>query len=1009
MAVAVDYTFYTYGDVGTMWGMLNSVVMIMGSSPYQTMIRLMLAFGAILMSLYMMGLSTHAHRGWRWLITVALVSSILFGPKATVAVEDVTGNDAPQVVANVPEALALLFGTKSAIGHSLTKIAETGFQTISGEAVVVGGNNPTNFILPAELTYLEHGMMFGARAITASRSAGFIDPQIKTDVVNYIKDCVLPSIGPLISIDTLQRTSALWAEMAHTNNALFAAYWDVNSASYVYDTCPNVYTVLDARVGTGVEGAIGRLGAALFPQASSPNNAKALAQAGILAAYSKAGIADTSATANSIVLQNAMINALSDASGAMAIQNNNASAVLQAFAKEQGATQTNASLITQGETVGAAMPVVKNLLDMIMIASFPVIAMLLIATEGEMLKSLGVKYILAMVWTELWPFMYAVISFIGNNYSARRVAAMSFMPDANGGSFNVPLSVLNADAIYSGSVSDLGMVGWAMGIVPFIAAAIVFGMDRLASAVNNSGIAASSGATAGQAAVGNAQGGIVNFDKYDAGLKKTDAFMTTAESVRGAIYGDARAAGDPSQQRWDTRIGSSAVKLSDVASFGESWAQQSKNADTLAHSNIAAASSTVRSAFNDTLAYLKSRGDTKAVEQLLSSQHTDNYGLTSDQMSGVTERLARDLGITVTDANSREMVSVMATALEARASTPGSAVLPMSASATLSHRLQQAGSHANQEQIRNALQRATDVAETLRTGNTAQAVDTATKGDSFKSGDQSGKELTTKVDGQLSKGKDYMRKADDAFRNSREYAELASKTKLMSKGMEFNWTTEFNSYVASQKIDPRTVSSENAGALVASFLHSRTRIGRNDNGEFLSLNVFTDVMTPVQVGGGTVTNAGEFGGGALKTTFDERLNKGGLGKETAIPKNAPDANNVISAANAAQGTVRATANKAGVPTGDLSAPEKLKSLEGTEGMTPEEIKAAGAKLQGKASSRKEGVGSEVGDQMNRGMKAYETASWDKLPEASTDVPVLPGQPKPAQPSKTESAADRIPK
>ena len=101
----MTFTIYSYGDVSALYGMLNGVVMIMGDDVYKTMLRMMLGFGATMMALYMMHAGVHAHRGWKWLVTVALMSSILFTPKANVVIEDATGHNLPAVVANVPYAL----------------------------------------------------------------------------------------------------------------------------------------------------------------------------------------------------------------------------------------------------------------------------------------------------------------------------------------------------------------------------------------------------------------------------------------------------------------------------------------------------------------------------------------------------------------------------------------------------------------------------------------------------------------------------------------------------------------------------------------------------------------------------------------------------------------------------------------------------------------------------------------------------------------------------------------
>lgn len=992
----VDYTFYTYGDVSSMWGMLNSVVMIMGSSPYQTMIRLMVTLGALLMTLYMMGLATHAHRGWRWLVTVALMSAVLFGPKSTVGIEDVTGANAPDVVANVPTALAFFFGVKSTVGHRLTEIAETGFQSVSGASVEVGSSAPTTFVLPGELTYLKHGMMFGARAVAATRSANFMSPTLRTDVVNYVKDCAIPAIGNLIPMDTLQSSSNLWQTIRTSNNAMFAAYWNPDTLSYVYDTCPRVWEVLDGRIGTGINEAAGRIGAALFPQATSPAAARAMVDSGVLAAYSKFGIADAAATANSIILQNTMINLLSDASGALASQNGSTSAVLQGWAKEQGTVQTNASLIAQGETVGAAMPIVKNVLDMIMIAAFPVIAMLLIATEGEMLKSMGVKYILAMIWTELWPFMYAAISFIGNNYSAKRVAAMSFIGDGGAGSYAMPLSAINADAIYSGAISDLGVVGWAMGLVPVISGALVFGMDKLVSAFAFNSMGAQAGGVAGQAAMGNASGGQVNFDKYDTAQLKTDPYMAARTGVLGSSYADVRTPGDTGSQRFEARVGSSPVRITDVMSQGETWQEQSRSAEALGRSNLMAASSSVRSAFDEMVSFARSSGNNKLLDTLLQAQHQDTRGLSGTQEQAVQDRFFKEMGITVTEANRRELTSALATTLSASA---GAKVLGFGVEADMTKRLQSAGSNVSSADVRNALQRASDTSESYRVANMAQAVDSVSKAESFRSGSESSKELSSRVAGQIARGQDFMRRADESFRDSKEYSELVSKTKLLSKGMEYAFTAEWNSFVASKGVDPLNVSSNQAGGLIVDFLKERTRIARNDDGEFLSMNVFTDVADQAWKPA-TVLTSDQYGGGALKDRYSDDVARGGLVDESRLPAGSPDAAAVQAAGQGYKARATAAGNASGVSLRDVGPSQDLKPLADVPTPKAQEVREGGVSLREEAQGAVDGRKSEIQGQLERGL--------ERAPKDYKSLPAVSKEWAPGSAPSGPSGADLIP-
>ncbi len=1006
------FTFYTYGDVNGMYGMLNAVVMIMGSDSYAAMKHMMIGFGAIMMILYMAPGGVHAHRGWKWLVTVAVISSLLFVPKADVVIEDATGQQTPAVVANVPYALAFIFGTKSSFGYELTRIGETGFQNI-----VSADPKAPNFGLPGELTYLQHGMLFGARAVNAARSATITDALLRTDLTNYIKDCVIPSVNRLISMDDLSTTNDLWGLMANTNKALFAAYWNGNG--YQYDSCPNVYVILDMKIAAATTDTMKRLARMMFPQASDDAAAVALLEPGLVAAYAKANIGAAAADANTIILQNTMINLMSDAASAGAIQMGDASAVLQAFAKQQATVQVNASLIAEGEAVSSSLALLKNVLDIVLLAAFPVIAVLMIATEGEMLRSLGVKYILALLCMEVWPFFNAAISYIGNMYAEQHMAAAAILPGSTAGA----MALVNADAIYSGAISDMAVIGWAMRFIPVIAAGLFFGFDRAINAVANvGGITGTVGSKAGEAAEGKASGGQVAFDNYGLAMQKTDPNMVRTENVAGTSYFDARNPFSAESRRSEARLGSSPVKTSDVFQSTQRWSEASREQESLARGHVDSASTALRANLSDAVAYAQSRGDRQSLDQLMQLGRKDDLSVSADQRAQLTDRLAKDLGITVTEDNSRALRSAVDTTLAARASTPGSQLLPLGVSTSISHRLEQSRVKTDSERLQNALQRVSDSARIMSVSNQAAVLQSVLQQKSFSDGDQSGKDISNRVSSDLGKVKDHTRSAEVALRESREYSQAAESAKSATSELGFDFVREYNAFAFhTTGRDINSLSSTEHGPLMKKFFMERTQLAHDDNGPFLAIKDFVG-PSHYLADGMKVTSSDQnkpgLGGDPLKREFDQSRHEDLL-RQTEFGKG-----------NASEAGVRsaAAANKT-VPMKRSGGMDPSKPVGRPEDLAPEKSESLGSVKDVRDKTSQQTQSAQVANdqrndqldaQMKQGLESNKSISPTNLRQMDRTHQPMPGVTKPfdpvdlipkdqPQPKPTDDPADRIPK
>jgi len=82
------------------------------------------------------------------------------------------------VVSNVPVGLGVFAGLSSAVGNLLTELFESALQILPGPGQ-----------LPPDLTYQQHGVLFGDSLIKRQREVVFSDAGYRTDMINFLANC----------------------------------------------------------------------------------------------------------------------------------------------------------------------------------------------------------------------------------------------------------------------------------------------------------------------------------------------------------------------------------------------------------------------------------------------------------------------------------------------------------------------------------------------------------------------------------------------------------------------------------------------------------------------------------------------------------------------------------------------------------------------------------------------------------------------------------------------------
>src|SRR5258706_15299973 len=246
------WEIYGYQNSESLFGIFNAVAALMGSGTYLSAVAAVAFCGFVAASLAY-AFAPEKLQGWKWLATVVLVNSVLFVPKVTVGIVDKTGGSPVKVVANVPFGMAMFGGLTSSIGNALAELFETAFQVIPGPGA-----------LSSDFTYQKNGLMFGNRLIRDTRAISLQDPNLRTDLINFVHNCTMYDlIDGTLNPAAFSKADDVWTLMGHPNPARFTSVTSAGSVANV--TCPQAYADLSGRLPAEINAIQGRLAFHLNP------------------------------------------------------------------------------------------------------------------------------------------------------------------------------------------------------------------------------------------------------------------------------------------------------------------------------------------------------------------------------------------------------------------------------------------------------------------------------------------------------------------------------------------------------------------------------------------------------------------------------------------------------------------------------------------------------------------------------------------------------------------------
>lgn len=487
MSAALD--FYAYWNGSQVADVLQAVVGIVGTDGYRTG----MSFLALAGFLTVMTVAAVRCRGGdviRWFAATVFFFFVVFVPKVNVNVHDVRAMTV-KTVANVPMGPAFVACATSQIGKWTAELFETAFADVDAAR------------------FTKFGAVFPERVVAALQTTGPVLPETRALLNPFIEHCIAPEI-----LDSDAKLSAL---MQSTNllSTVKTSGW-LNPARFFLREdgtplyCTDAISVIETQLKTVEIPAQERK---LLVRLADGSATDAVFETALRKAVPEAetlllGISRSmSESLGHALLMTEIPKGLADYAGTSAAGSGAAAfAASIELSKAQAHLSTEISFRTMGELVKVYLPKLRNLLEAVLIAAFPLVFLVLVGL-GSQGGAVARMYAVLFIWISLWAPLAAVMNHLIVHMDAE---PMNRLVAEYGGT-----TLLAADAVRVAGTTSQAIAGYLMIFIPIIAYAIAKGSEMgavsLASSVlspaNSAAQAQSSSAAMGNVTTGaNAQG-----------------------------------------------------------------------------------------------------------------------------------------------------------------------------------------------------------------------------------------------------------------------------------------------------------------------------------------------------------------------------------------------------------------------------------------------------------------------------------------------------------------------
>lgn len=436
-------------------------------------------------------------------------------PKATVVIEDVRSQTVYNVD-NVPLSMAFFASASSRIGHWLTQAYETAF-------------------IPADVAkYSSFGAVYPQRVMEVLQRTGPVTVQGRETLQTVLKNCVLPEVvldGR--KADEAMASSDLWTLIKSdgwVNPARLAVMPDGSVLK-----CPAAVAELE-QVLVNVEiPALKRwVHVKLDPQAVNPSTSIAAS-----ITQTESLLLGISRSAESSLKHSLLLTALPKVMSGHAVTVAGPAAMASTLARAQGNLAGEINYRTMAKMAEDALPKIRNALEFVVIAMFPVVALIALVS-GSGMAGVVRSYVTLLLTVQLWPALSSVVNYL---VIAHDLHPFTLLAQNFGGS-----SLQAATLIRETGASSQAIAGALLCAVPVISYALVRAGDMAVgqlvggltqpaqSAATSQGAAIAAGnISQGNVSVSNVSSNNVSSNKADASIRSVDSGLAVTQFGYGTV------------------------------------------------------------------------------------------------------------------------------------------------------------------------------------------------------------------------------------------------------------------------------------------------------------------------------------------------------------------------------------------------------------------------------------------------------------------------------------------
>lgn len=362
---------------------MNAIVTFMNGDSWVIIKRIAICFSVLIVAITWL----HRHNimdllGW---VGVIVLMSLLVSIRTPVQIIDNSDLTKVYQVDNVPVGLALPASLSTKIGYALVQ----GYEMV--------------FSLPDSVTYSKTGMIFGANLV--SRSTDFLsqNPEITTMFTDYVQNCVMGDIflNNKYSMEELMNSTDPYTLIFSRPSPLRGLFNDKNQ----FLTCEEAAAVIKPKLALDTQTG-GKTWNYYVRQVfgGRPNPDVLFSQ---MVGDSYQYFYGAGQSASQVMRQNVTMNALRNGIMSYAARNGDTSSLLN-IATTSSMEKQRLAHATVGQVALRSLPMSQTLIVGLTIGIFPLMVLggMFNAVTLNVLKG----YVLAIMWVQSWPLLYAILN-----------------------------------------------------------------------------------------------------------------------------------------------------------------------------------------------------------------------------------------------------------------------------------------------------------------------------------------------------------------------------------------------------------------------------------------------------------------------------------------------------------------------------------------------------------------------------------------------------------------------